>query len=99
MQYRDKFRFLAKCLLGAGALAFLLAVFQPHHHQHVPGSRSNHSCVACKANENFGRAPVVSVDVFTFIPFATVCLSAPVEPVPFEVLLTSGPPRAPPHSA
>ena len=93
------FRWFAKSLLGAGALALLLAVIQPHDHQYSSGSHSNHSCVACKANESFGGVPIISVEVAAFVPVTTACLPTPVEPIHFEVLLTSGPPRAPPHSA
>jgi hypothetical protein len=99
MQSREKFHWFAKGLLGAGALALLLTVFQPHQHRHVSGPNLHHFCVACKANDNFGDVSIVSVEIAAFVPVTTACLQTPVEPVHFEVLLTSGPPRAPPHSA
>jgi len=98
MQYRDKFRFLARCLLGAGMLALLLAVFQPHQHQHGAGPKSDHSCLACKAGDSLGGTPMVPVGVTALIPFTTAILVAPSNPFHTAVLLTSSPPRAPPHS-
>ena len=99
MGSRGNFRWLAKFLLGAGLLALLLAVFQPHDHPYSSGSNSNHSCVACKVNDHFGGVPTISIVVHKFIPLEPVGLLIQFESAHADVLLTSGPPRAPPHSA
>jgi len=92
---------LAKVLLCAGALALLLAVIQLHRHNHdsSAGSHSEGSCVVCKANNNFGGVPTISVIVPAFIPVETVAALVHPEPAHAIVIPTSGLARAPPHSA